>query len=411
MRYEGRLFLVSFVLLMLGRIAAADEWKLSGALNQGAEYNDNIALRTVPSAVFGYLLNPSFGANWRTAISDVGITGRGDIRRYDDERWNCDNFSLGANQKYLRKRHVFSISGGYSQSCTYSQQLSDTGILIPNNQTEKYDVAPIWSWQLAPLDQLTLSPSYSETKYSTTQLDDNFETNVSFRNNKSYSFNLSENHSWNHRLSTNGSLFYSLTEFSYQGGSSRQTMFGFQLGGQYAISRAWSIKADGGLRWVETPSAGATTGGNSTDSPLLAEVGNLDLDYKGQHMNYSLSYSRSVNPSAFGELLEYNSLSMKYSYQLTKELSFSLDGSLSENQGVGQSQNQTAQNRRFFTASTEMVWKFAKQWNLSASYRYRRQEYQNLSGAQADSALASMRDSNSIMLHLNYNWDGWRVSR
>ena len=410
MRLDGKFLLITLVLIVHRQIAVADEWKVSGALDQEALYNDNIAMRADPSAVFGYLLKPRLQADWSTAVMKVGVNGSGDIRRYDDQRWDCDNFSLGANQQYLQKRHVFSVSGEYSQRCSYSQQLEDTGILVPNNQMESYSISPVWNWQVTPLDGLTLSPSYSETNYSRTQVDNNLATNVNYRNNKTFSANLSETHNWSRRLSTNVGLFYSDTEFSNAGSTHSQSVFGFQLGGKYLISRAWSVNAGGGLRWVQQPFSVNTGSDSGNGSPLLAEVGNLDLVYKGRFIDYSLSYTRSINPSAYGQLFDYSSLSSRFSYQITKELSFDLNGSISENQTIGQAEVQAANNRTYYSASTGLTWKFAKAWRLSASYRYQRQEFPDAS-AQASGAFANTRESNAVMLNLNYNWDGWRVSR
>jgi len=410
MRLDGKFLLISLILIVQRQIALADEWKVSGTLDQETLYNDNISMRVDPSAVFGYLLKPRLQADWSTAVMKVGVNGSGDIRRYDDQRWDCDNFSVGADQEYLQKRHAFSISGEYSQKCTYSQQIEDTGILMPNNRMESYKVSPEWNWQMTPLDSLALTPSYSEMNYSNTQVSSNLATSVNYRNNKTFSVNLSETHNWNRRLSTNAGLFYSDTEFSNAGSTHSQSVFGFQLGGKYLISRAWSVNARGGLRWVQQPFAVNTGSESGNSAPLMAEVGNLDVVYKGRVIDYSLSYSRSVNPSAFGQLFDYSSLDSKFSYKLGDELSFNLDGSVSENQAIGQAEFQTVNNRIFYSLSTGLTWQFAKSWRLSANYRYRRQEYPD-AGAQTSSTFAEPRESNAVMLNLNYNWDGWRVSR
>ncbi|MGY6276077.1 hypothetical protein [Methylomonas sp. MgM2] len=406
MRYDKWILLASLVLIVHKQIAVADEWKVSGTLDQEVEYNDNIALRTEPAAVFGYLLKPTVSANWNTPVMGVGITGRGDIRRYDDERWDCDNYLLRADQHYSLKRHIFSLSGGYSKNCSYSQQILDTGILIPNNQTERFNADPSWGWQLTPLDRLTLRPSYSETNYTRISVGDNQATNLNYQNNRTISINLSESHDWNRRLSTNAGLFYSDTEFSNVGSTSRQGMVGFQLGGQYVLTREWSVNAGGGLRWVQQPFSSSSAGDSGNNSLLMTQVGNLDLTYNGRYMNYSLSYSRSVNPSAYGQLLDYSSLGMKFSYQIIRELSFNVNGTLSENQAVGQAESQTAQNRKYYSASTGLIWKFAREWQLSATYLYRRQEYPDASFASSGT-----RDSNAVMFQLNYKWDGWKISR
>lgn len=409
---NGKVLFASLVWIMFGQLAIGAEWKVAGALDQGVEYDDNIALRLDASPAFGYLLRPKLNADWSTANMGLGLTGSGDIRRYDDEQWNCDNFSLGANQHYLMKTQNFSVAGGYSQSCSYSQQTSDTGILVPGNQSENYNLSPNWSWQWAPLDKLNLSPSYSRNSFSAIGTGNGLGSGANFRSNDTYSLNLTETHEWNRRLSSNHSLFFSRSEFSNVGSANSQNMYGFQLGGQYAISRAWSINAGAGGRWVQQPSSiNNPLASNSSDSPIFTNVANLGVNYKGHDMDYGFNFSRTVNPSAYGQLLEMNSVKMNYSYQISRELDFNIDASLQKNQSIGQSQVQSAQNRTYYTASSGLVWKFSKDWKLSASYRYRRQEYPDVQGGQTINALAGAQESNAFMLHLNYNWDGLRVSR
>lgn len=409
---NGKVLFASLVWIMFAQVAVGAEWKVTGDLDQGVEYDDNIALRLNASPAFGYLLRPKLNADWSTANMGLGLTGSGDIRRYDDEQWNCDNYSLGANQRYLMKTQVFSVTGGYSQSCSYSQQTSDTGILVPGNQSENYNLSPNWSWQFAPLDKLSLSPTYSQTSYSATGSNNELGNGANFRSNNTYSLNLTEIHEWNRRLSSNSSLFFSHSEFSNAGSASSQDMYGFQLGGQYAISRAWSINAGAGGRWVQQPSSvNNPLASNSSNSPIFTNVANLGVNYKGRDMDYGFNFSRTVNPSAYGQLLENNSVNMNYSYQMTRELDFNINASLQKYQSIGQSQTQSAQNRTYYTASSGLVWKFSKDWKLSASYRYRRQEYPDVQGGQTINALAGAQESNAFMLHLNYNWDGLRVSR
>ena len=77
--------------------ATAAEWELKGSLGQQVKYNDNIAFRPVKQAVVGYLLTPSLQASYKTGSLEMGFNGGGDIRRYDDPRWDCENFNLGLN--------------------------------------------------------------------------------------------------------------------------------------------------------------------------------------------------------------------------------------------------------------------------------------------------------------------------
>ena len=75
MRRDRKVWLASLVCVALGQLADAAEWKMTGTLNQGVDYDDNIALRADATPVFGYLLQPSLSGNWNTANMNLGITG------------------------------------------------------------------------------------------------------------------------------------------------------------------------------------------------------------------------------------------------------------------------------------------------------------------------------------------------
>jgi hypothetical protein len=128
-------------------------------------------------------------------------------------------------------------------------------------------------------------------------------------------------------------------------------------------------------------------------------------------MDYSLGYSRTLSPSSIGQIVEYNSVNMNYSYQISREFTFNIDGSISLNKSVGDSEFQSVSDRTYYNASIGLVWDFAREWQLSTSYRYRRQEYNNDDEGQVNNELASTSDSNALMITLNYNWDGLRVFR
>lgn len=410
MRSAGKACLISLFVVVIVSKARADEWKLSGAFNQSIEYDDNINMSVDGAEVFGYLMRPSFVADWATPYSELALSGSADIRRYDDERWNCENFSLGLNQNYMRKRSVFSLPFQYAQSCSYSQQITDTGILVPNNNSETLSLSPTWSWEWTASDQLTLGFSYSQTSYTSVGSSNSGQMAANFSNNDSYSLNLSEQHTWTRRFSSTISLFASRSEFDNAIRSSSQNVFGFQLGARYAITRSWSVNGGGGFRWVQRPSIQTELSGTDNDSMLRTEVANFALNYKGRQTDFSVNFARTVSPSSFGQLLEYNSLSMAFSQNINRKLSFNFKASVYQNEAVGQSQFQSANKRTYYSLSPGLVWDFARHWQMTATYRYRRQEYSTGSDGEVFGSLNDPRDSNAFILHINYNWDGFRVA-
>ncbi len=404
--------LLALACLVFGKNVAAAEWTLKGSLEQQLQYDDNISLNTIrKESVAGYLLKPNLQAARKTESLDVALEGQGDIRRYDDSRWDCNSYNLNSNNGYRAKRSVFSLSGGYSVSCSYSQQITDTGLLVPASQAENYRLSPSWTWQWTPLDQLTLSTSYSKTSYSNALAGSASNIGTNFSGNDTYTVNLGGNHEWSRRLSLNEKLFFSNVQYTGSN-ASNQKLFGFQLGANYTIDRYWTVSAGGGPLWVDTQlsSVGITSGQSSSIS--LGSVANINLSYSGKLTQFSTGFSNSVNPSAIGQTLQTSSTFANYSYHLTEHVLLDFSGSYSHSKSIGGQSyaNLTNQfNRDYFTVSLGIAWELAKNWKLKGSYVYRWQDYRQDTNLQNLNAGTS--DSNAVMLSLSYSWDGIQVSR
>ncbi len=403
MRWNQIMTLLVIACIGCGRELSAAEWTLKGSLGQQFQYNDNIALSTIgKEAVVGYLLTPVLQAARKTESLDIGFQGQGDIRRYDDSRWDCDNYNLGLNNAYRTKRSVFSLNGGYTVSCSYAQQLTQTGILVPNSQSTDYRVAPSWTWQWTARDQMILASSYSKTSYSNSLGGIASNTDIGFSGNDTYAVNLSANHLWSRRLSLNGKLVFSNIQYTGSD-SSTQNLFGFQLGTNYTINHYWAVSASGGPVWVDTKQSSS----GQASSLSLGSIANISLNFNGQLAKFSGGYSNSVNPSAIGQTLQTRSIFANYSYRLSRHVVLDLVSSYSRSESIGgqSTDNITSQfNRSYFTASPGIVWELEKNWRLRGSYSYRWQDYQQ------DNNVANINtgvsDSNLVMLSLNYSWDG-----
>jgi hypothetical protein len=300
--YRNRsIALLVLACIIFGKDATAAEWALKGSLGQQLQYDDNIVLSAIrKESVAGYLLTPSLQATRKTSVLDIALEGQGDIRRYDDSRWDCDNYHLGSNNDYRTQRSVFSLKGGYSVNCSYSQQIEDTGIILPNSQSVNYQLAPSWTWQWTSRDQLILNTSYSKTSFSNPQNGVASNTVNVFSDNDTYTVNLGGNHEWSRRLSLNGNLNFSNVQYTGSN-TSTQNLFGFQLGASYKINRLWSVSAGGGPMWVDTrQSSDGVTSGQGT-SLSLGNVANINLSYSGQLTQFSTGFSNAINPSAIGQ--------------------------------------------------------------------------------------------------------------
>ncbi|MDD5581435.1 MAG: hypothetical protein PHY16_19485 [Methylobacter sp.] len=395
--------------------AAAAEWALKGFLDQQFRYNDNISFSNIrKESVVGYLLTPRLEATRKTGTLDIAFEGQGDIRRYDDPIWDCDNYNLGLNNGYRTKRSVFSLSGGYAISCSYSQQITDTGLLAPNGQSVNYRLAPAWAWQWTARDQLNLGTSYSKTSYSNPLgvIASSSGNIVSFSSNDTYTINLGGSHIWSRRLSLNGNLNFSNVQYTGTNAST-QNLFGFQLGANYAINHYWTVSASGGPRWVDGVQQRTDSVSSGQNSSLsLGSIANINLSYDDRFNQFSIGYSNSVSPSAIGQTLQAQSVFANYSYHLTQHLLLDLSSYFTSSQSIGSqsTDNTTNQfNRSYFTAAVGIGWELGKKWQLKGSYVYRWQDFQQ--DKNVLNLNVGTSESNLVMLSLIYSWDGIRKSR
>jgi hypothetical protein len=419
MYYVRRIGLFVLASSVCGKDVVAAEWELAGTLGQQLQYNDNISFSSIrKDSVFGYLLTPELHASRKTADLDLVIQGQGDIRRYTDPIWDCDNFNVGANNAYRTNRSTFGLNGGYDISCTYAQQITDTGLILPNSQAENYHLAPSWTWQWTARDQLILDAAYSKTSYSASQngIASSNDSSV-FSGNDTYTVSLGGNHKWSRRLTFDAKLYFS--DIQYTGSSdSTQNLYGFQLGGNYKIDRLWTIASIAGPVWIDTQAGSNEVSSVQSSSLSLSSIANINLNYDGQLSKFSTGYSNAVNPSAIGQTLQTQSFFANFSYSLTQHLMLDLTGnySLSESTGDNSIDNSNSQfNRDYFTVTTGFTWAIAKHWQLKGSYAYSWQDYQQDQNIQNINGLTNFNigksKSNLVMLFLNYSWDGIRVSR
>ncbi|MGJ0490817.1 hypothetical protein [Methylobacter sp.] len=430
MYYRRKMAMLALAGIGFGKNIAAAEWELTGDLGQQLEYNDNISLNTVRNdSVAGYILMPSVQASRKTGVLDIAFDGQGDIRRYDDSLWDCDNYRLRLNNEYRTRRNEFGLRAEYNVSCSYAQQTTDTGLLVPNSQSEEYLVAPQWNWQWTARDQLVLNALYSKTSYSNPTsgfVSDADNVFVNFSGNDTYSASLGGNHEWTRRLTSNERVYYSNIQYtglnsSIQNASaqneSTQNLVGFELGANYIINHEWAVNVSGGPVWVD--GTGQNLVGTLPAQDSSWTVGsnvNINLSYNDKLTKFSTGYSNSVDPSAIGQTLQNHSVFLKYSYQLTRHVLLDLSGDFINNQSINGSQSTGSQfDRLYFTTAAGIAWEPTRNWRLKGSYIYSWQDYQqdldvqnfrNVQGFQN----VGTSDSNAVMLFLNYSWDGIRNS-
>ncbi|MGR9106904.1 MAG: outer membrane beta-barrel protein [Gammaproteobacteria bacterium] len=410
----GRGFVILVLLGMaFGKDLTAAEWSLTGALNQQLEYNDNISLNPIrKDSVFGYRLIPGLLAKRTTEALDLALEAGAEIRRYDDTRWNCDNYSVGFGNLYItaQKKHTLGLKGGYAVACSYSQQLTDTGLLLPNSQSETYLLAPSWTWQWSARDQLLLNASYNKTTFGQTASGLAGDV-VPFTNSTTYTADLGATHKWSRRLSLNGKLSYSNVQFT-GANPSTQNLFGFEAGASYLLTRNWTVRAAAGPKWVQGSSNTANQSPGQNSGLTLGYVANVEVSYQGQFTNWTAGFTSSITPSAIGQNLQTQTVFANYSYQLSEFVLFLISANYSQSKSIGGQTIDATGNqfdRIFLGLSTGLTWEFMENWQLKGNYSYSRQDFKQ--GGNIQNLLTGVSDANLVMLNLSYSWDGIRTSR
>ena len=410
--YKIGLFFLACMALCKGATASdwgdsVSEWlDLKASLVQQLQYNDNMTLSpTQPQAASGYFLNPSLQAIHTSESYNISVKAQGNIKRYDNSLFDCENYSVGLNSQYKTRRSVFKMTGTYGSSCAYSTQAQETGVIIPGVQSTNYNLAPTWIWQLTPLSQVNLGVNYtnrsysggaSSTKGTSSTTGTSSTAPTSYQNYDSYTINLGLNHAWDRYLSLNEGLYF--MDSQYMGSNaSTQRSIGLQLGGQYAISERWSANFSAGIRRTEIQSN--STGTSSPNSSSMSPLGNASLIYQSDPSMFSIGYSNTIMPSALGLTMQNQSVTARYSYKFTPHLSLNINSIALQSESLGgQSTAGTkasSYSRETFSNTVAVVWDFMKNWQLKGSYLYRWQKIQGEASAE----------SNTVMLSLNYALD------
>jgi hypothetical protein len=268
----------------------------------------------------------------------------------------------------------------------------DSGDFDTNAEKLTRSIAPFFSYNLTELDTLSLSSNYSETSFSSDDFSDHENLNITF----------AWKHQWTTRYSNSISIFYSrFDSISLNDDLTRKTnsdSYGANLSSTYLWSENLEISSTWGIRMTLSEN---TLGSNLVKSEGFGFLSDTAIKYKGENYLVDFNFSRSLVPSSRGNLNEQNRVSLSLRYDMTKRLSTRVRGSYQNSESASSNSDETRIRENLLLQSS-LNWKMARDWTISASYRYRQQDR----GTENSKAA-----SNSFMLSINYSWQGLRVAR
>ncbi len=389
--------LAVLVLINASGSAGAAEWSVKGTVDQFLGYDTNVRMQNNAQGSFFYKIIPVLTLSHKTDVSEVRASALYGTQVYTDfPGFNQDiqNYDLAGN--YKTERFDWGLALNHSITPTRNTALQNSGNFAVNAASTTQSVSPTITYHLSEIDNLTLAPSYSVTTFS------NGGSGV-FRNYNNLNINLAWQRTWTERYTTALSFFYANLD-SKQGSVADPTSFSFDsygvnLTNNFALTERWKLAGTVGIRKTDS----TNDQGNSSSIGFLADFG---ADYTLDNFTSGIHFSRSLTPSNFGRLQEQTDAGWNLSYKLAEKLTSSFSIYYLDTTQVNVANQNARQN---IVIQPSVNWNFAPEWTLTGSYRYRTQDRtQDILGNTIDNKSV---ESHLIMLTLNYNWQGFNLSK
>ena len=352
------------------------EWYMESRIQVQGSYDDNIRLEPDDEIqAAGAIVSPEIKLGRRNEAFDLSVLGRIDANGYaSDEDLNSVDERVLLNASKMSPRGKLGLSVEFNRDTTLTTEETDTGNLTETARVQTIAVSPTWSYQLSPIDTLDLSGSYTNTSYDTDQLTD-------------FQF-MSASASISHAVGPMDALLGGVFVARFEADDATDTVSDI-VGGQIGWSHQFSdvLRAQGlvGLEHVHTQFDRST--GREWDDTLGYRL-DLTLSYNFDDVTrVELSGSRKTEPSGGGAVVTRNRAQVSLTRRLSPMLSFRADGSYIESEAEQQS---GLDQRNFLVVQPSLIWSIDRDWDLSASYRFRTQDFENGERASSNAAFLTL---------------------
>lgn len=376
------------IVLMLPAVQAA-EWSLTATLNPSVKYDDNIFMsEDDPTSSVKYAVSPTAIIQREQANSNASLSFGYVLNRYKTLRnLNTDDPFIRFNSGYQTERSNWGLSASFKESSSRSTAAEDTGDFTTESTATTETLSPSFSYQVTERDSISIGSRFSQKTFSTTDFSD--------------SESLSLTTGWQHQFTErfNGGLNVSVTESESKGltSSTENTNYNLSTSLNYELSEIWRIGGNIGVRRLESKQKNSLgISSNNNGSGLSFD---LNATRQTEKDTLSISTTRSVSASSSGGVNETSRLSLSWSRDLSETITSSMAVSYQLTTSATDNSDDKRENIKF---SPAIQWRMAPNLGLNFAYNFRQQK-QSDGGSDAS--------SNALMITLNYDWDGIRVSR
>lgn len=397
----------------------AAEWSAQPSVRMDEGYDNNMRLTLIPhNSVRSSLLAPKLDLATRSGIWQLSGNAEAVQTRYSGES-NLDTderfFNIGA--AYLSERSSWQLTGSSSKSSALTDRLtsSTTGLVQAQSIQDAHSISPSWTWSMNELTQLQLVYSLSNISYvngTAIGLYDYSTHSISATLTRSLDLQdklfFSAGYSIFNVPATNPIQISSDTATT----STRSKSSTYQAG----ITRIFSETTRGTL------SAGLRNSSNEQNAiPCIFIFGSLQcfsqfhetifskasgtvfngsFEKQFENNSFSVSASRSLDPSGTGGQVKNDTLRLALNRSFTSEFS----GGLSINSSTISTEigNVSIIDYRLYQVGSSLSWQWTPELNINANYSYTHVRRVSESNPVA---------SNAVYLVLRYQWQKMSISR
>ncbi len=409
---------LSFLIVMAvaGNCQSADYF-FEPKFSTSERYDTNISMRRDPPQD-NWITTLSPGVNFGMRHENGQLSSNftwNQLFYTNQSELNIDEQLFGLDYQHTQERFSWKLNGGYSNRSSLSteQEETGTGILFRQVMRKQISVTPSVSYALSEQSSLALDYSFEDTTYEKNQ-------NTFFLSDYDYhQFSGTFNHIFTERDKFN----LNLSSSRYKTPVQNQTAFNHvaQVGWEHSFNEQLITYVSAGLNYSQTESTvellipGFFFGipvfyDPETRSPFDPKTGRVMREQRYKTIeNDSLGYvyrafiqktfergsvsltgSQNQTPNAQG-LQTRTGVSLIGVYAINERWTTGLNGSYSINEITGQQSSRF--NRAYYTISPNINWKWTPEINLSLSYTFRQQEFENSSQPS---------QGNIVQLQFNY---------
>jgi hypothetical protein len=361
--------------LLLSNGACAEQWYVEPKASLYGFYEDNVRLRAQdPIASPGFILQGDVKAGQRTEYTDIGLNSTIVRRQYfDASQLNTTNFFFDGLGSYNAERDQFKLNARVDLDSTLTSEESTTGRVDINKRRTRWYLAPSWKRSVTELLSLDLTASYQDVTYD--------EGEAAGLVDYSYATaGLGADYGLSERTRLLGRVTYAAYDAKQTVNES--VTLGLLAGLSHSFSESWSMSAMLGLRRAQIDVLAASGVEEESSTGNLADI---SIEKRFEVGSLVLAFSRSLDPSSSGQLLDTRRISLNWNQPITAQWDWNLTISAYQNEQPSGQKN--TDERTYWSIAPRITHKIDREWNIVAGYRYRYQEYDNIPGSAEANAV------------------------